>query len=46
MVTSLNTRQQKFADLILDGMPASRAYRAAGYTASADRTAEASGSKR
>lgn len=42
---SLNARQQRFADLILEGWAACRAYRAAGFRAGSDRTAEVEGSK-
>lgn len=45
MSAELTTRQQRFADLILGGMPASRAYRDAGYSATTDRVAEAAGSR-
>ena len=42
---SLNARQQRFADLILEGWAACRAYGAAGFRAGSDRTAEVEGSK-
>jgi hypothetical protein len=45
MARDLTTKQQRFADLVLGGMPASRAYREAGYTASTDGAAEASASR-
>lgn len=45
MARELTSKQQRFADLVLGGMPASRAYREAGYTASTDGTAEVEGSK-
>jgi hypothetical protein len=44
MARELTSKQQRFADLVLGGMPASRAYREAGYTASTDGAAEASAS--
>ena len=40
----LNAKQQRFANVVLSGM-ASKAYRAAGYTASTDRAAEAGASR-
>lgn len=45
MSAELTARQQRFADLALGGMPASRAYRDAGYSATTDRVAEAAGSR-
>src|SRR4051794_7895282 len=41
----LNAKQQRFADLVLGGMAASKAYRAAGYKATNDDAAEANGSR-
>jgi hypothetical protein len=41
----LNPRQQKFVELYLGGMPASRAYRQAGYRPSTDAVAEAAASQ-
>lgn len=38
--TKLTDRQRRFCDLVLAGMPASRAYRAAGYRAASDGVAE------
>ena len=45
MARDLTPKQQRFADLLLGGMPASRAYRGAGYRASTDGTAEVEGSR-
>ena len=45
MTRELTSKQQRFADLVLTGMPASRAYREAGYTATTDGAAEASASR-
>jgi hypothetical protein len=45
MAAELTPKQQRFADLVLGGMPASRAYREAGYRASTDGTAEVEGSR-
>lgn len=45
MARELTPKQQRFADLVLTGMAASRAYREAGYTATTDGAAEASASR-
>jgi hypothetical protein len=45
MARDLTPKQQRFADLVLTGVPASRAYREAGYRASTDGTAEVEGSR-
>ena len=45
MAAELTHKRQRFADLVLGGMPASRAYREAGYRASTDGTAEVEGSR-
>lgn len=45
MARDLTPKQQRFADLVLGGVPASRAYREAGYRASTDGTAEVEGSR-
>ena len=39
----LNPRQRKFVELVAGGLPASHAYREAGYRATTDRVAEANG---
>lgn len=38
--TKLTDRRRRFCDLVIGGMPASRAYRAAGYRAASDGVAE------
>ena len=45
MSSKLTDRQRRFADLVLEGMPASRAYRAAGYKAATDGVAETNSSR-
>ena len=45
MAGELNERQRRFADLVLAGRPASRAYREAGYKASTNQAAEANASQ-
>ena len=42
---SLNIRQQKFAGLVADGMPAGRAYEQAGYSVATSQDADTLGSK-
>jgi phage terminase small subunit len=44
-VRGLTDKQRRFADLVLGGMAASRAYREAGYKAGTDRVGEAEASK-